>query len=65
MSLAYRWSSRRFWTMVVFQTAFSVMAYVGKIDGGTFVALTGITLGAYFASATAQKLFAVEESRGD
>lgn len=65
MNLAHRWSSRRFWTMVVFETAFIVLVIVNKIDGGTFVALTGITLGAYFASATAQKIFAVEESRGD
>lgn len=61
----HRWSSRRFATMALSQVTFTLLLITGHIDGGTYTALTGLCLGAYFTSATIQKCLGKPEAVRD
>lgn len=45
-----RWSSRKFWTMVVASVVFTGLLIAGIIDGALYATLILPTIGSYFAS---------------
>lgn len=55
--VAQRWTSRKFWAMMVWETVFVVMRWQDVLPVEAFVTLTGLLLGGYYASNVGQKVF--------
>lgn len=53
-----RWTSRKFWAMVVWEAVMVFLLWFGKLPVDAFVSLTWLLLGGYFVSNVAQKVFA-------
>jgi len=51
-----RWSSRKFWSAMIWQAVFTVMFGLGVLPEEAFVALTYLLLGGYFVSNTSQHI---------
>lgn len=51
-----RWSSRKFWTMMFWQTAMTALMVLDKLPVSTFEALSYLILGGYFLSNVAGKV---------
>jgi hypothetical protein len=46
--ISERYSSRKFWTMLVAQLGWIIMLYDGVLPADAFVSLTYLTIGGYF-----------------
>lgn len=57
-TLGERWTSRKFWAMVVWEAVMVVLFWVGKLPEASFVSVTYLLLGGYFVSNVAQKALA-------
>lgn len=52
-----RWTSRKFWTMVVFQAANTMFVVFGLIPVSTYENISYLLLGSYFLANAAQHIF--------
>ena len=55
-----KFTSRKFWLAVVFQSVFTAMMYFGKMPPDIFENLAYMILGGYFISNVSQKVFSKE-----
>lgn len=55
-TVAIRWTSRKFWAMMIWQTVITVLLYRGKLPVDAFQSLTWLLLGGYFVGNVAQKV---------
>ena len=53
---AVRWSSRKFWTMTVWQAAFTGLLVGGFLTDAIYAGLSAWNLGAYMASNVVQHM---------
>lgn len=53
--VAARWSSRKFWSAMVWQAVMVWLLFVGKLPVPVFETLTWLLLGGYYLSNVAQK----------
>jgi len=56
-----RWTSRKFWTVNIWQLVASFMLWFDKIDGGTYAMLTAGLIGIYAAANFGDKKIEVKE----
>ena len=56
MNQLERWTSRKFWAMMVWQTVMVWLLWSGKLPLEGFVSVTWLLLGGYFASNVIQAL---------
>lgn len=50
-----RWSSRKFWSAMLWQAVLVVMVCLGKLEQSVFESLTFLILGGYFLSNVVEK----------
>ena len=55
-SAAVRWSSRKFWTMMVWQTVFTGLLIGGYLPDAIYAGLSAWNLGAYIAGNVMQHM---------
>ena len=49
------WTSRKFWTMIGWQLAFTGLMYLGKLPVSVYEDFTYLLLGGYFVANVAEK----------
>lgn len=56
--LTLRWTSRKFWAMMVWEAVMVYLLREAILDKAAFVSLTYLLLGGYFVGNVAQKIWA-------
>ena len=51
-----KWSSRKLWIAVGFESLWALMTYLGTLDGDHLETLTVVTIGGYFAGNVGEHL---------